>query len=261
MAAIAAYATHAPLDMLTSYGTPIFWPVDFTRISLDIMPIIDPIFTLILLIGMIAMTIRRSNMLGRLTLLIVGLYIAFAATQHNRALNAQLALSEHRSNKPDIVRVMPTPGNVLVWNSVYLASGTIYTDLIRVPLTSEKARIIEGKQFEVLKKERLYKRHKITEESRVAQDIVNFEWFAGGLVAPLDRKNNNELADMRYTIQWMNNAPLWTIKVDFAKPDEPAELVFHKTDRKEALNKLWELVKAAPENSKSVIEYYPIVEE
>ncbi len=261
MASIAAFATHAPLDMLTSYGTPIFWPFDYTRISLDIMPIVDPIFTFILLIGMIVMTIRRSNMVGRLTLLLAGLYIAFAATQHNRALNAQLALSEHRNNKPEIVRVMPTPGNLLVWNSVYKSGDAIYTDLIRVPLSSEKARIIEGKRTEMLRKDRIFKRHKIADDSRVAKDITNFEWFAGGLVAPLDRQQPNELADMRYTIQWMGNTPLWTIKVKFAKPDEPAELVYHRPDRKEAISKLWELVKAAPENSKSVVEYYPIIED
>lgn len=261
MASIAAFATHAPLDIATSYGTPFFWPFDFTRISLDIMPIVDPLFTLILLIGMIVMTIKRSNMMGRLTLLIAGLYIAFAATQHNRALNAQLALSEHRGHKPEIVRVMPTPGNVIVWNSVYKTDDAIHTDLIRVPLSSEKAKIIEGKRYYLMRKDQIYKNNKITADHRVAMDIANFEWFTDDLVAPLDSKKNNELADMRYLVQLQDNKPLWYLKVDYKKPDEPGQLVFGEVDRKAAIQSLWQLIKQAPENAKSVTEYYPPVEE
>lgn len=260
-ASIAAYATHAPLDILTSYGTPFFWPLDFTRISLDIMPIVDPLFTLILFIGMVAMTIKRSSMIGRLTLLIAGMYIAFAATQHNRALNAQFALSEYRSHKPEIVRVMPTPGNLLVWNSVYKTSSEIQTDVIRVPLSSEKAKIIEGKRYLLLRKEQIFKKNHITDESRVAKDIANFQWFTGGLMAPLNSQKPNELADMRYLIHLKTDVPLWYIKVAYKKTQEPAKLIYSNINRKTAIDNLWQLVKQAPENAKSVTEYYPIIDE
>lgn len=259
MASIASFATHAPLDILTSYGTPFFWPLDYTRISLDIMPIVDPLFTLVLLIGMIVMTIKRSNMVGRFTLLIAAMYIAFAATQHNRAINAQYALSEYRNDTVKIARVMPTPGNIIVWHSVYKTGDTIRTDLIRVPLTSEKARIIEGKRHNLLRQEQLFKKNKITEDSRLAKDIAGFEWFASGLVAPMD-KHNNQLADMRYTLQLQNDLPLWYIQVDYTKPDEPAKLIRSEIDGKKTLNELWQLIKAAPENAKPVTEYYPVIE-
>ncbi|HAI13527.1 MAG TPA: hypothetical protein DCM28_17605 [Phycisphaerales bacterium] len=261
LASMAAFASHAPLDILTSYGTPFFWPIDYTRISLDIMPIVDPLFTLILLIGTILLTIKRSSKVGRLTLLVAGLYVAFAATQHNRALNAQLALSEYRGNKVQIARVMPTPGNVLVWNSVYKTADTIYTDVIRVPLSSEKAKIIEGKKYLVLRQAQIFKKHKITEDSRLAKDIANFQWFTGELAAPYDSQKPNELADMRYMMQFGDRQPLWYIKVAYKKPDQPAVLIHPEFDRKEVFNKLWELIKAAPENAKSVTEYYPVIEE
>jgi inner membrane protein len=262
LAATAAYATHAPLDILTSYGTPFFWPLDYTRISLDIMPILDPIFTLILLLGTLVMTIRRSHKVARFALLIAGMYVAFAATQHNRATNAQLALIDHRTVTAKIARVMPTPGNIMVWHSVYKTSDAIQTDMIRVPLTTaHPAQIIEGKRHGLLQQERIFKRFKITPDSRIAKDIAEFEWFAGELVAPLAREENNKLADMRYTLQTDNDKPLWYIEVDFKKPDQPAKLVRSKIDRKKALNDLWALVKAAPDNAKPVTDYYRVPEE
>ena len=258
MGAIAAYASHAPLDMLTSYGTPFFWPLDYTRISLDILPIVDPIFTLILLVGVIVLTIKRSNAIGRLTLMLLGMYIAFAATQHNRATNAQIALIENRSQKAEIARVMPTLGNVLVWQSVYKTGGAIQTDILRVPLTSDPVMVVEGKSHALLKKERVFKKRKITADNQIAKDIEEFEWFAGGLVAPVDNRQQNHLADWRYTI---DDTPLWYLKVEFKNPDKRGVLVHNEIDRKAALKKLWELIKAPPAHAKSIVKYYPVIEE
>ena len=46
-----AYLTHPLLDAATTYGTQLFWPFSKYRVGLDIISIIDPIFTLILLVG------------------------------------------------------------------------------------------------------------------------------------------------------------------------------------------------------------------
>lgn len=260
--AIAAYASHAPLDMLTSYGTPFFWPIDYTRISLDIMPIVDPLFTLILLVGVIGLTIKRSSAVGRLTLLLIGMYIAFAATQHNRAVNAQIALIASRNNtNVTIARVMPTLGNILVWQSVYKTSGAIQTDILRVPLTSDPVRVIEGKRHNLLKKERVFKKRKIKSQQQIAKDIENFEWFAGGLVAPVNNQHQNHLADWRYMTPGNDNMPFWYLKVEFKNPDKPGILVHNEMDHQAALKNLWELIKAPPAHAKSIVEYYPDLEQ
>jgi len=53
------------LDLLTIYGTQIFWPFDTTPMAIPILFIIDPFFTLPMLIGVLsALMIKRNRFLG-----------------------------------------------------------------------------------------------------------------------------------------------------------------------------------------------------
>jgi len=45
------YATHGLLDACTSYGTQLLWPFSDMRVAWDTISIIDPLFTLPLLVG------------------------------------------------------------------------------------------------------------------------------------------------------------------------------------------------------------------
>ena len=49
-----AFATHVLLDSCTAYGTQIFWPVSTIPVSWSTIFIIDPLYTLPLLLGVIA---------------------------------------------------------------------------------------------------------------------------------------------------------------------------------------------------------------
>jgi membrane-bound metal-dependent hydrolase YbcI (DUF457 family) len=51
--AILGYATAGLLDACTSYGTHLFWPFVDRPVSLSIIAVIDPLFTLILLAGVV----------------------------------------------------------------------------------------------------------------------------------------------------------------------------------------------------------------
>ena len=57
--------TSALLDLLTIYGTQIFWPFDTTPLAIPILFIIDPLFTLPILLGVLAvLVLRRHRPLG-----------------------------------------------------------------------------------------------------------------------------------------------------------------------------------------------------
>ena len=45
-----AYATHGLLDACTSYGTQLFWPFTNERVAWNVVSIIDPLFTLPILL-------------------------------------------------------------------------------------------------------------------------------------------------------------------------------------------------------------------
>lgn len=56
-----AFATHALLDSFTVYGTQIFWPVSDTPMTWSTIFIIDPLYTLPLLVGIIAAAITAQK--------------------------------------------------------------------------------------------------------------------------------------------------------------------------------------------------------
>ena len=54
------YASHGFLDAMTSYGTQLLWPFTNTRVSWDLISIIDPIFTSMLILGLILSMIKSK---------------------------------------------------------------------------------------------------------------------------------------------------------------------------------------------------------
>jgi inner membrane protein len=57
--------TSVLLDLLTVYGTQIFWPFDNTPLDWPIFFIIDPLFTLPVLLGALAaLVLKRSSSFG-----------------------------------------------------------------------------------------------------------------------------------------------------------------------------------------------------
>ena len=63
----AVLITHPLLDSVTVYGTQIFWPFDSTPVGLGSIFIIDPVYTLPLIIGVVcALTMKRTRLTGSL---------------------------------------------------------------------------------------------------------------------------------------------------------------------------------------------------
>jgi inner membrane protein len=117
------FATHALLDAFTAYGTQLFWPIVDTPVSWSTIFIIDPLYTLPLLIGVIAALImsrdrERGHRLNRDGLIISSLYLAwtvvasqFATQSFNSALQAQNIAHEK-------LYVTPAPFSSLLWRAV-----------------------------------------------------------------------------------------------------------------------------------------------
>ncbi|WP_019218287.1 metal-dependent hydrolase [Legionella tunisiensis] len=71
MAALIGYATHGLLDACTNYGTVLFWPFSERRVYWDLISIIDPFFTVPLVLG-VAWTVIHDTRVG----VILGLTLA-----------------------------------------------------------------------------------------------------------------------------------------------------------------------------------------
>lgn len=98
-----ACATHPLIDLFTAYGTQLLAPFSQVRFAIDAMPIIDPLYSLPLLVALIIglsarVAVRRARLAAQLSLVWVLLYtvMAWGAGLHmeRRALD-QLAAAGH----------------------------------------------------------------------------------------------------------------------------------------------------------------------
>lgn len=112
--------THVLLDLFTSWGTQILWPLDY-RFALKTIFVIDPLYTIPLVIALI-MVWKTKNTLLRKKYIIRGLFISssylllsclikvYALSQFEKALTKQ---GVHYSE----IIVKPTAFNVILWNA------------------------------------------------------------------------------------------------------------------------------------------------
>jgi inner membrane protein len=117
-----ALSTHVLLDSLTVFGTQIFWPWGSDPVTWGTIFIIDPLYTVPLLVGVLAAWLLRSRLKGRqwnqlgLTLSCIYLVWTVGAKVHvNDIADHQLASD---GQPPAQVVTMPTPFNSLLWRVV-----------------------------------------------------------------------------------------------------------------------------------------------
>lgn len=128
------YCLSGVLDALTSYGTHLFWPVSEGRVALNIISVIDPIFTLILLTAVIYAYKQHKTIVARIGLAIAAIYLVFGWTQLQRAEAVATTLAASRGHTVEQLIVKPTLGNLVLWRSIYETDGKFYVDAIRVGL-------------------------------------------------------------------------------------------------------------------------------
>jgi inner membrane protein len=210
LASTICYATHGLLDSLTNYGTQLFWPFSNYRVALDSIGIVDPIYSLILLIGVILTARWKEMRPARTAVLLSSIYLCFGAWQHHRSFETQQQLAAIRGHQIQQTRVMPAPGWLLFWRSLYLANGRLYIDGIRTPWFSTP-QILEGGSAEETTFEDLPASARANPESRRQFEVL--DWFADGLIAPVGNETNS-IGDMRITGSVESMTPLWGLKFD-----------------------------------------------
>ena len=79
------YGTHGLLDACTSYGTQLLWPFSNNRISWNNISIIDPLFTIPVLIFLILSLIKRRSFWAKIALGWALFYLVIGFVQNQRA--------------------------------------------------------------------------------------------------------------------------------------------------------------------------------
>jgi inner membrane protein len=218
LAAIIGYATHGLLDAFTSYGTQLLWPFSDLRVAWDWIPIVDPIYTIPLWIGVIWTARTRDPKPVRAAFLLSSLYICFGGWQHHRAVVAQQDLAAMRGHKIEHSRVMPAPGWLLFWRSLYVSNGRLFVDGVETRWFGSTL-ALEGGSANLTTLNDLPESARSNAESRRRFDVLN--WFSDGLIAPVTAFGTGEKAygDMRFTAAVESMTPLWGLQFDPASGD------------------------------------------
>jgi inner membrane protein len=118
-----AFATHVLLDSCTIYGTQIFWPLDPTPMTWGSLFIIDPAYTVPLIVGLLAVAVlRRRPVLGyrinaaMLTLSTLYLAWSFGAKFHAQGV-ARESLARQGIEYERLVS-LASPFNTILWRIV-----------------------------------------------------------------------------------------------------------------------------------------------
>ena len=225
--ALLGYATSGLLDACTSYGTHLLWPFSDTRIAWSIIAIIDPLFTLILLIALIVGLKYCRLRAARVGLALAGAYLLVGLWQHHNALQSALELAEQRGHSVQRILVKPTLANLVLWRSVYQSNDRFYVDAIRVGAASR--RVYPGESVAMFDLQRDFP--ELARNSILAGDIERFSRLADGYVI-VDTARSRVLADIRYSMLPTSTRPMWGIDLNTASAAEHARFEIYR-DRPE----------------------------
>ncbi len=118
----AVFATHVLLDSFTVYGTQIFWPLSEYPVSIGSVFIIDPAYTLPLLVGVLVALALKHNTKGyranQVGLALSTLYLAWGLGVQAYVQNLAHASLAKQNLDYQRMLVQPTPFNSILWRVV-----------------------------------------------------------------------------------------------------------------------------------------------
>ncbi len=237
--ALLGYCLSGVLDAFTSYGTHLLWPLNDERVAFNMISVIDPVFTLILLTAVVIAFRKHARMAARAGLLLASIYMTFGWTQLQRAESIAETLAADRGHVIDELLVKPTLANLVLWRSIYESEGRLHVDAIRVGLFSE-SRVYEGDSVGKFVLER--DMSELSERSILATDIKRFTKFSAGLVA-IRPEQPDVLVDVRYANLPMNLSPLWGIEMDVTQPDQRAKYTLYRDASSETRQQFLKLLR------------------
>ena len=207
LASFLGYATHGLLDACTSYGTLLFWPLSNERVTWNNISIVDPLFTIpiVILIGIAIKT--RKRLFSYFAIGWVAFYLSLGFVQYDRAFKAANELALLRGHTPERLTLKPSFGNLILWKSIYQHEEKFYVDAIRTLQSStwclgESVRIFD------------YQRHlpNLNKDSQQKKDIERFRWFSQDYLGFDSEKNL--VTDVRYSMIPNQITPMWGLVID-----------------------------------------------
>jgi inner membrane protein len=228
------FATHGLLDGCTSYGTQLLWPITNHRFSWDIISVIDPLFTLPLLVLILLSSVLKSRRCLYGALVWGTIYLGIAIIQHERALDIGRDLAKESSHQPIRLEAKPSFANILVWKVVYETEHKFHVTAVRPGLFTPKVWIGDNTHKLNLINDFPW----LEPNSQQAKDIQRFSWFSADYLG-IDPQDDMGIVDVRYSLLPHQISPLWGIQLSETRNNgQHVNYFTRRENRMESLKKL-----------------------
>ena len=207
VASFLGYATHGLLDACTSYGTLLFWPFSNERVTWNNISIVDPLFTIPILVLVGTAIKTRKRLFSFLAIGWMTFYLSLGFVQYDRALSAATDLAHSRGHNPERLTLKPSFGNLILWKSIYQHKERFYVDAIR---TVQSSIWCSGESVRVFDYQ--YHLPNLEKDSQQSKDIERFRWFSQDYLGFDEDKNL--VTDVRYSMIPNQIAPMWGLVID-----------------------------------------------
>lgn len=229
----AGMSVHGLLDAMTNYGTHLFWPLTNRRESWSVISIIDPIFTVTIVLLLTTAIYKKMRRYAMIAACFAALYLSFGLYQREAATAAMTIQAQSRGHVVERFEVKPSIGNLFAWRGQYFFKNRIYVDGYHV--SPWRGRVIyDGSSLP------LYTL--AADVSPLQQkDFEYFNFFSDGWVA-LAPQSSGLIGDIRFAMLPNSTAPIWGIRFN----DDPMGHVFFENVRSREegdLKKLWTMIK------------------
>ena len=184
-------STHALLDSLTVYGTQLMWPLSEYPFAVSSMFIIDPLYTLPLLVGVISTLIPKitaptAYKINAITLTVSTLYLCCSLIlkvviddKVNTALqNKDITVNEYIST--------PAPFTTLLWRVVVMSDGKYYEGYASVFDTPNEVTLNAYQTTPSL-----------LNEIKNEWGVKRLQWFTKGFYSVREQQDKVILSDLR----------------------------------------------------------------
>ena len=210
IASFLGYATHGLLDACTSYGTQLFWPFSNERVTWNNISIVDPLFTIPILILVGTAIKTRKRLFSFFAIGWAAFYLSLGFVQYERALSTAIELAHSRGHNAERLTLKPSFGNLILWKSIYQHEEKFYVDAIRTVRSSTWCSGENIRMFD-------YQYHlpSLDKDSQQRKDIERFRWFSQDYLG-FD-KEENLVTDVRYSMIPNQIAPMWGLVIDDQK--------------------------------------------
>lgn len=189
------FATHAIIDAFTVYGTQLLWPLTDYPFGISSMFIIDPLYTVPILVAFVAAFISKIPEASRLklthwSLLISSIYLAWSMIG-KVLVDYKIEDALAKNNIDNVVyESTPAPFTTLLWRFVAVSEDGYYEGYVSIFDSADDVSLYpQSSQYALL------------EDKSLNWHIQRLQWFTKGLYSVSVENNEVYMTDLRMGIE------------------------------------------------------------